>query len=67
MKTLVNGEEREFAAGATLAEVLEQLGIREERGIAVAVNDAVVPRADHRRFHPRDGDAIEIIHAVGGG
>jgi thiamine biosynthesis protein ThiS len=46
---------------------MEQLGVRRERGIAVAVNDRVVPRVHHESFRPKDGDAIEIIRAVAGG
>ena len=67
MKTSVNGEEREFGEGMTLAQILEQLGVQLQRGIAVAVNDAVVPRGRHVDFRPKDGDAIEIINAVAGG
>ena len=67
MRTQINGEEREFADGLTLAEIMDRLGVRREAGIAVAVNDAVVPRANHEKFRPRDGDAIEIIRAVAGG
>jgi len=64
---LVNGEKRDFEDGLSLAEVLDRLGIPVKKGIAVAVNDAVVPRARLSSYHPEDGDAIEIIRAVAGG
>jgi len=67
MHAQINGEQREFADGLTLAEIMEQLGVRRGTGIAVAVNDAVVPRARHENYRPKDGDAIEIIKAVAGG
>ena len=67
MRAQINGEDREFADGLTLAEIMERLGVRREAGIAVAVNDAVVPRASHENFRPSEGDTIEIIRAVAGG
>ncbi|MBV8150663.1 MAG: sulfur carrier protein ThiS [Candidatus Eremiobacteraeota bacterium] len=67
MQARVNGEKREFEEGLTLAQLMERLGVPRERGFAVAVNDAVVPRAQQDEFRPRDGDAIEIIRAVAGG
>ena len=47
-------------------ELLEQLGLT-RRGIAVAVNDGVVPGSQHDAQQLRDGDRVEIIVAVAGG
>ncbi len=66
MKAIVNGEPRELAAGTTVAELLAQLGLT-RRGIAVAVNDGVVPGSRHAQQQLRDGDRVEIIVAVAGG
>jgi sulfur carrier protein len=63
----VNGVEREHAA-ASLADLLREVGCDLDRpGIAVAVNDEVVPRPlwGSRRIEP--GDRIEIVTAVQGG
>jgi sulfur carrier protein len=67
MKVVVNGAEKELADGVTLAQILEQFGLAVQNGIAVAVNDSVVPRGNLKDYRPRDGDAIEIINAVAGG
>jgi sulfur carrier protein len=67
MKLIVNGRERELAEGLTLAQILEQFGLTSRHGIAVAVNESVVPRGSLQDYRPRDGDAIEIINAVAGG
>jgi thiamine biosynthesis protein ThiS len=67
MKIRINGEEREMEGNVTLAGLLEQFGLTPERGIAVAVNEAVVPRGELRTYRPREGDTIEIIRAVAGG
>ena len=37
------------------------------RGIAIAVNDAVISRSRWQEHELRDGDRIEIVRAVQGG
>ena len=62
----VNGEARTVHAGASVADLIELLGLS-GRKLAVAVNRDVVPRTQHalRRFAA--GDRVEILEAVGGG
>jgi len=67
MHARVNGQDREFDEGASLAQIVEQLGVKAATGIAIAVNDTVIPKARFESFRPKDGDAIEIIRAVAGG
>jgi len=62
----LNGKDHTVADGATIAELLDELKLPPE-GVAVAVNETVVARADHARARIREGDTVEIIHAVGGG
>jgi thiamine biosynthesis protein ThiS len=62
----VNGVQRECADGATLAVLLDDLGAPRD-GVAVAVNDRVIPRSEHARLVLRDGDRVEVVHAVAGG
>jgi sulfur carrier protein len=62
----VNGDERFVRAGATLAELLGELGLAGRR-VAVAVNREVVPRAARESRAIAEGDRIEILEAVGGG
>jgi sulfur carrier protein len=62
----VNGAEREVRAGASVAELLRELGFGGRR-VAVAVNREVVPRAAHEERKVTAGDRIEILEAVGGG
>lgn len=66
MTITINGESRELAAGATLDALLELLGVPRD-GTAVALNEGVVPRAEHASTALRDGDRLEIIVAVAGG
>ncbi|HEY5257551.1 MAG TPA: sulfur carrier protein ThiS [Candidatus Baltobacteraceae bacterium] len=66
MKAIVNGDERELRDGATIAQLLRELGAP-EIGIAVARNERVVARGRHASERIADGDRIEIIRAVAGG
>ena len=63
----INGESEPLAA-ATLAALLEEKAVDpSQRGIAVAVNGAVVPRAAWPSTELRAGDSIEIVRARQGG
>ncbi|WP_456449516.1 sulfur carrier protein ThiS [Hydrogenimonas sp.] len=66
MKLIVNGEEKSFDEGVTLAQVIEKLGIA-DKVIAAAVNMEVVKKEKWSSFVPKEGDKIELLHFVGGG
>jgi sulfur carrier protein len=66
VKLTINGEEREFASVSTLAELVEQLGMKADR-VAVELNRDIVPRARWTGTPLQDGDRLEIVHFVGGG
>ncbi|HXP94132.1 MAG TPA: sulfur carrier protein ThiS [Candidatus Binatia bacterium] len=66
MKATINGESREIGGEATVERILSDLHIP-PAGTAVAVNDRVVPKAEHATYRVREGDRIEIIVAVAGG
>ena len=63
----VNGELRSVAAGMKLATLVQWAAGAAGEGIAVAVNGAVVPRAQWQEREVGDGDDIEIVRAVQGG
>ncbi len=66
MKIQVNGEAKEVEGEATVADLLESLGL-EVNGLAVAVNMDIVRRGDYAAVKFSEGDEIEIVRAVGGG
>ncbi|WP_300361650.1 sulfur carrier protein ThiS [Hydrogenimonas sp.] len=66
MKLIVNGEEKSFDEGVTLAQVIEKLGIA-DKVMAAAVNMEVVKKEKWSDFVPKEGDKIELLHFVGGG
>ena len=63
----VNGEIQPLMV-TTLAALLEEKAVDTgQRGIAVAVNGAIVPRAAWPRTQLSPGDSIEIVRARQGG
>jgi sulfur carrier protein len=64
----INGEERELPAGATVAGVIASLdNAPGGRGVAVAVEGEVVPRAQWPSTELREGAKVEVVVAVQGG
>lgn len=68
MHLQVNGEKRSFdAAKLDVTDLLEEVGVEQRRGVAVAVNNQVVPRSQWDDHRLEEGDAVEIIRATQGG
>ncbi|MFT4552794.1 MAG: sulfur carrier protein [Chlamydiales bacterium] len=68
MNIKYNGEESIINGEPTLLELLKERQIDSEtRGIAVAMNDSVLPRSFWEECYLSDGDRVEVIHAVQGG
>ena len=65
---VVNGERHPLPAGGGLLALLQDLEITPEtKGVAVAVDDALIPRADWAASHLHPGDRVEVVRAVQGG
>lgn len=63
---VVNDEARTVSAGATVADLVDDLGCG-RRGVAVAVDDEIVSRSAWDTTRLSGGDRIEVLHAVQGG
>ena len=62
----VNGDEREVAANHTVASLLAELGVHP--GVVVVERNREILRRDgYGTTHVRHGDALELVHFVGGG
>ena len=66
MRIQLNGESFELADGATVADLIGRLDLTERR-VAVELNLDIVPRSQHGSTALRDGDRVEVVHAIGGG
>ena len=66
MQVVVNGTAREVPEGLTVAALVAHLGLA-DGPVAVEINREIVPRVEHPKRVLAVGDAIEIVHFVGGG
>jgi thiamine biosynthesis protein ThiS len=66
MAMTLNGESRAFDGPMTVAGLLASLGL-ETRKVAVERNAEIVPRSRYAETLLEDGDALEIVHFIGGG
>ena len=66
MLVTINGEQKEFEKGTTIAQMLKSLGV-EDKVMAVAVNMQIVKKEDWGKFKPKEGDKIEFLGFTGGG
>lgn len=66
LEIIVNGESRSLPGPASVADLLRHLGL-DPRTVVVELNREIVrrPRLDHTAL--ADGDAVELVHFVGGG
>ena len=63
---MVNGEARQVAVAASLADLLAQLGL-DTRKVAVERNLEIVPLSSYAATALAAGDQLEIVHFIGGG
>jgi len=66
MRLVINADEKEFADGLSLADLIAQLGMKADR-VAVELNREIIARAQWSGTKLNDGDKLEIVHFVGGG
>jgi thiamine biosynthesis protein ThiS len=66
MRLFINGDEKSLAGSLSLAELIEQLGMKGDR-VAVELNREIVSRPQWPETTLKDGDRLEIVHFVGGG
>jgi sulfur carrier protein len=64
----VNGQDCDMRAGETVAAVLARLELSpDSRGVAVAVDGEVVPRAQWQSFTLGEHARVEVLTAMQGG
>jgi sulfur carrier protein len=68
MRVVLNGSEAELTDGATVQTAVEALDLPAAgRGVAVAVDAEVVPRAEWDRHELTEGARVEVLRAIQGG
>jgi sulfur carrier protein len=66
MQLLINGQASEMPPELTARQLIERLELAGKR-IALEVNGEIIPRSTYETHNLREGDKIEIVHAIGGG
>lgn len=66
MRIQLNGEPFELPDAQTVADLLVRLDLTGRR-VAVELNQDIVPRSQHGETVLREGDSLEVVHAIGGG
>ena len=62
----LNGDSRQLPQDSTVLVLLQAEHLTERR-VAVEVNGEIVTRSLHATHALREGDLVEIVHALGGG
>ncbi|MEA1048454.1 sulfur carrier protein ThiS [Lamprobacter modestohalophilus] len=66
MQIELNGTPTTVPDAIHMSGLIEHLGLTDRR-LAIEVNHELVPRSRFAEHELKTGDAVEIIHAVGGG
>jgi sulfur carrier protein len=66
LEILVNGEQHRVPGPASAADLLRHLGL-DARTVVVELNRRIVRRPLLEETTLSDGDAVELVHFVGGG
>ena len=62
----LNGEARNYAPPLTVSALLALMRL-DPRKVAVERNEEIVPRSAYAETWLQPGDALEIVHFIGGG
>lgn len=67
MKLIVNNSIGDYSENPTVRELLQSAKVQSEKGIAVAVNNKVIPRESWAQFQFAENDNVLVIQATKGG
>ncbi len=66
MKIEVNGSPKEILEQTSLKELVDSM-LNETKGVAVAINDVVIPKSQWTEMNINQGDKVLFIKATQGG
>ena len=67
MNVFINNKEHNLTQTKNLFEVLTDVNLISQRGIAVAVNNTVIPKSEWEKYQLNENDKITLITATQGG
>ncbi|HES77280.1 MAG TPA: sulfur carrier protein ThiS [bacterium] len=66
MNIVLNGETHALPDHSRVTDLIAQLGLVGQR-LAIELNGDIAPRSQHAELELKEGDAVEIVRAIGGG
>jgi len=67
MEITVNSQPKTIAEQVSLLQLLEEIKSSAQKGIAVAVNQTVIPKTEWQNYFLKQNDNVLIIKATQGG
>jgi sulfur carrier protein len=67
IELLVNSESHQYTQEVSLQKLLDDMSLKSQKGIAVAVNEMVIPKQDWENYVLNHQDKIIVIQATQGG
>ncbi len=67
MNIIINNQSHDFQHGIKLADAIQTLDLKNHKGIAIAINNEVIPKQNWSSHELKDQDNIIIITATQGG
>ncbi|MDB5226278.1 MAG: thiamine biosynthesis protein ThiS [Bacteroidota bacterium] len=67
MQVIINNQSYNFEENSSLQSAIAELQMEDTSGIAVAVNEQIIPKSEWNKINLNDEDKIIIIGAVAGG
>jgi sulfur carrier protein len=67
MNVFINNQKREIENQKTLIQLLQDIQMDNARGIAIAINNEVVPKLTWEKHSLQENDRLTIIKATQGG
>ncbi|HET6252729.1 MAG TPA: sulfur carrier protein ThiS [Puia sp.] len=67
IEVTINQKNYSFPEAGTLADVLPMLEIRQADGVAIALNEVVIPKGEWGKHGLGPGDRVFVIRATQGG
>ena len=66
MNVTINGEQKNVSGNTTVTNLFLQFNIQ-RKNIALELNGEILPKSEWLNYIVQEGDAIEIVEAIGGG
>jgi len=67
MNVFVNNEKREILNQLTITQLLSEIKLNSPKGIAIAINNEVIPKSGWEEYLLNQNDKVTIIRATQGG